>query len=159
MRGRKPYPQKIKELGPRSHHKKVESVTFENFQDADERGINFDGLPIPVVKRARKILEMLRQKVVLNSSDAESFARYIQHLRLAYQADEILKAEGVITHDEDGLPRKHPALQIHRDNSMAALKFEEQFGLTPSARMRLRSTEQNVEDRETADFNDFLNDD
>lgn len=159
IRGRKPTPQKILELGGRSHKKKVENVDLGELSDKEARGISFDGLPLAVKKRARKTLEMLQKRVVLNSCDAESFSRYIQHLRIAYQADEVLRVEGVITHDEMGLPRKHPALQIHRDNSLAALRFEEQFGLTPSARMRLRAVDQNTEDRENAEFNDFLKDD
>lgn len=155
MRGRKPKPDEMK---AKSHKKKFNRVDFGVFNEDDARGISFEGLPAAVRRRAESVLEMLRQRVVLNSCDAESFSRYIQHLRIAYQADEILKAEGVTTIDEDGLTRKHPALQIHRDNSLAALRFEEQFGLTPSARMRLRSVEAAEADRESAEFEDFLND-
>ena len=158
VRGRKPTPREILELGGRVHKKKFERVDLGAFDDADEEIINFDDLPAPTKERAQDMLKMLRKNVVLNACDGEAFSRYIQHLRIAYEANEILKRDGIMTKDENGLIRKHPALQIHRDNSLAALRFEEQFGLTPSARMRLRSVEENQTDREKAEFTEFIND-
>ena len=158
LRGRKPTPRELLELGGRVHKKKFERVDLGAFEDSDEETINFDDLPVLAKERAQGILKLLRKNVVLNSCDVEAFCRYIQHLRIAYEADAILKRDGIMTKDENGLIRKHPALQIHRDNSLAALRFEEQFGLTPSARMRLRSVEENQTDREKAEFTEFLND-
>ena len=158
VRGRKPTPRELLELGGRVHRKKVERVDLGAFEDDDEEAVNFDELPASTKHRAQDILKMLRKHVVLNSCDVEAFCRYIQHLRIAYEADEILKRDGIMITDRDGVARKHPALQIHRDNSLAALRFEEQFGLTPSARMRLRSVEENQTDREKAEFTEFLND-
>ena len=158
MRGRKPTPRELLELGGRVHTKKFERVDLGAFEDDDEEAINFDDLPVPTKQRAQDMLKMLRKRVVLNSCDAEAFSRYIQHLRIAYEADAILKRDGIVIADRDGIIRKHPALQIHKDNSLAALRFEEQFGLTPSARMRLRSVEENQTDREKTEFTEFLND-
>ncbi len=39
--------------------------------------------------------------------------------------------------DERGLSRKHPLLQVWRENSNAFRMYAEQFGLTPSARGRI----------------------
>ncbi len=113
-------------------------------------------MPSDIVKRAEKTLGLLSEQGILNPCDAEPFARYVQHLRIAYEANAIVEREGVISLDKNGIPHKHPALQIHRDNSLAALKYEEQFGLTPSARMRLRGSDEIKKDREVAAFDDFL---
>jgi len=40
--------------------------------------------------------------------------------------------------DERGLPRKHPLLQVLRDNSTAFRMYAAEFGLTPSSRSRLQ---------------------
>lgn len=157
MRGKKPTPRTLLELGGRVHKKKIVVADFGDMTDADIKNISFTGLPVPVKRRAKQTLAVLREKAGLNSCDAEPFARYLQHLRLAHEAYEKLKAEGLTTVDENGLARKHPANQIHRENSLAALRYEEQFGLTPSARMRLRATDQIKQDKEIADFNEFVN--
>lgn len=158
MRGPKPIPTAIRELGGRVHAKKVDHVDLGEMVDGDLTPDIFEGLPEPVLKRARNTLSLLRRRNVLNGADTESFARYCQHLRNAYSAQEIINKDGVIISDSNGNLKKHPAAQIHRDNSLAALRYEEQFGLTPSARMRLTTSEQLAEDREVAEFEDFLAD-
>lgn len=156
MRGPKPIPTEIRELGGRIHAKKVEHVDLGKMEDGDLTPDIFEGLPVPVLKRAKNTLALLRRRGVLNGADTESFARYCQHLRNAYTAQQILNEDGVLLADANGNLKKHPAAQIHRDNSLAALRYEEQFGLTPSARMRLAKPEQIAEDREVADFDEFL---
>ena len=158
MRGPKPVPTAIRELGGRVHSKKVDHVDLGELADEDLTPDIFEGLPDPVLKRAQNTLSLLRRRNVLNGADTESFARYCQHLRNAYAAQKIINKEGVLLADANGNLKKHPAVQVHRDNSLAALRYEEQFGLTPSARMRLTTAEQLVVDREVAEFEDFLAD-
>ena len=155
-RGRKPTPRKLLELGGRVHKKKVKTLDFGEIKKDDIDKKIFSGLPSDIVKRAEKTLELLSEQGVLNPCDEEPFARYVQHLRIAHEANAIVEREGVISLDKNGIPHKHPALQIHRDNSLAALRYEEQFGLTPSARMRLRGSDEIKKDREVAAFDDFL---
>ncbi len=157
IRGRKPTPRKILELSGRVHKKKGKTVDFGEMTNNDLDKKIFKDLPNDVVERAERTLELLREQGVLNPCDAEPFARYVQHLRIAYEADRIVGNEGIISLDKNGIPHKHPALQIHRDNSLAALRYEEQFGLTPSARMRLRGSEEVKADREVAAFDEFVN--
>ena len=154
--GRKPTPRKILELGGRVHRKKKNCVDFGEIDEKDFQEEIFSGLPPGALNRAKKTLGLLRAKSVLNPCDAEPFARYMQHLKIVYDADEIIRREGIISYDKNGVPHKHPVLQIHRDNSLAALRYEEQFGLTPSARTRLRDSEDIKEDREVSSFNDFI---
>lgn len=158
IRGKKPTPRKILELGGRVHKKKEKTLDFGEMKNEDIDKTMFSNLSAEAAKRAEKTLSLLSQQGVLNPCDAEPFARYVQHLRIAYDANEIVEREGIISIDKNGIPHKHPALQIHRDNSLAALRYEEQFGLTPSARMRLRGSEEVKADREVAAFDDFVND-
>lgn len=155
-RGRKPTPRKLLELGGRVHKTKTKTLDFgEMTKDEIDKKI-FKELPEDVAERAESTLALLVSQGILNPCDAEPFARYVQHLRIAYEANRIIERDGVISIDKNGIPHKHPALQIHRDNSITALRYEEQFGLTPSARMRLRGSEELKEDREVAAFDDFL---
>ena len=156
-RGKKPTPRKLLELGGRVHKKKEKTIDFGEMTNNDLDKKIFKDLPSGVLERAEKTLNLLRVQGVLNPCDAEPFARYVQHLRIAYEANEIVAREGIISIDKNGISHKHPALQIHRDNSLAALRYEEQFGLTPSARMRLRGSDEVKADREVAAFDDFVN--
>ena len=156
-RGRKPTPRKFLELNGRVHKKKEKTLDFGEMTREDIDKKIFKGLPSDVLERAEKTLNLLSAQGVLNPCDAEPFARYVQHLRIAYEANEIVAREGIISIDKNGIPHKHPALQIHRDNSLAALRYEEQFGLTPSARMRLRGSDEVKADREVAAFDEFVN--
>ena len=158
IRGKKPTPRRLLELGGRVHKKKEKTLDIGEMtrEDVDEK--IFKDLPSGVLDRAKKTLKLLSEQGVLNPCDAEPFARYVQHLRIAYEANEIVAQEGIISIDKNGIPHKHPALQIHRDNSLAALRYEEQFGLTPSARMRLRGIEEVKADREVAVFDEFVKD-
>ena len=149
-------PRKLLELGGRVHRKKENFLDFGAAENIDENVLQ--GLPSGALERARATLHLLSERSVLSACDAEAFARYVQHLRMAYEADKIIRNDGIISLDKNGVPHKHPALQIHRDNSLAALRYEEQFGLTPSARMRLRGSEEVQEDREVSAFNEFIAD-
>ena len=152
IRGPKPVPGNLKVIKGRSHHKKKETVQVPLANCAQLIETLGADLPPAVLVRAQATLAILEEKKVLSICDLEAFERYCQHLRLAYEADMRLRQDGIITTDEDGLPRKHPATQIHRDNSLAALRYEEQFGMTPSARMRLSKTEEQKKEDEYAEF-------
>ena len=158
MRGVKPKPTAIRELSGRIHRKKVEHPDLGAFEDDDLTEDIFEKLSPAPLGRAKRTLDLLRKRGIINGVDSEAFARYCQHLHMAYKALEIIRREGILTEDPRGGMRKHPAMQIHRDNSLAALRYEEQFGLTPSARARLTSQDQIAEDREVAEFEDFLAD-
>lgn len=156
FRGRTPTPRKILELGGRVHKKKESILDFGVMKENEIDIKIFENLPAEAAERAKNTLALLSEQGVLNPCDAEPFARYVQHLRLAYEANEIVLREGLLCPDKNGYLHKHPAIQIHRDNSLAALRYEEQFGLTPSARMRLRGAGEVEADREAAAFDDFI---
>ena len=151
--GPKPKDAATRALGPKSHHKQKNTgfdiVPMTELDFPEELAQN---MPEPVLKRARESFALLVSRRVMGACDIESFARYVHHLRLVHEANEIIKREGLISVDNRGVKHKHPILQIHRDNSMMALRFEEQFGLTPSARSRVSGMETEKEGGEYAEF-------
>ena len=60
-----------------------------------------------------------------------------KHWALAAKAWQRIEGEGMVTTDERGLPRKHPLLQVWRDNSKAFREYAARFGLTPADRARV----------------------
>jgi P27 family predicted phage terminase small subunit len=145
-------PEGLRVILGRSHKKKEEKVRLP---PANIAGLSDElkaSLPPEVAERAENDLRTLLNLKVLSQCDLEIFERYCQHLRLAYEADAILRREGVMALDENGVRRKHPAVQIHRDSSGMALKFAAELGLTPSARMRINKTETQKQGDDYADF-------
>jgi P27 family predicted phage terminase small subunit len=96
------------------------------------------GLPESVRIKARIAAKHLADHKISKDCDRAAYERYCQHLFLAYRAYAVLKKEGETIIDNRGVTRKHPAAQIHKDNSIMALKFEEQFGLTPLSRGKVK---------------------
>ncbi len=94
-------------------------------------------LPKQVREKARFAANFLFFNNISKCADTAAFERYVQHLNMAHKAIVTLRIEDITTVDERGLPRKHPANQLWKENSMAALKYEEQFGLTPLSRSRI----------------------
>ena len=152
VRGPKPMPQNLRVLRGREHKKRQETLRLEPAEDDKLLRLLDPSLPEEVLARARKSLSALSAHKVFSECDFAAFDRYCQHLRLAHEANQILLKEGVLSIDNNGNPHKHPAVQIYRDNSLAALRYEEQFGLTPSARMRLSKTDEQKQEDDYAQF-------
>lgn len=83
---------------------------------------------------------------LLTLVDAPSFAMMLTHYIMAVKASRLIKRDGIMTKDENGLARKHPAHQIMRDHATAFRGFAAEFGLTPSARARLSIAEPENDD-------------
>lgn len=152
IRGPKPIPQGLRVLRGREHTKQRETLNVEPVEDTRAAELLDLSLPESVLKRARKSLSALLKYKVFAECDFAAFERYCQHLRMAHEANQILLKEGVLSIDHNGNPHKHPAVQVYRDNSLAALRYEEQFGLTPSARMRLSKTDEQKQEDDYAQY-------
>ena len=76
---------------------------------------------------------------VLGDVDLPALALMCTHLAVAMEAAKTVAREGVLVTDPDhaGAMRKHPALQVLRDNSLAFRGYAAVFGLTPADRARL----------------------
>lgn len=90
---------------------------------------------------------------LLTELDGPAFTMMAMHYALAWDAAQILKKDGLMAEDENGAYRKHPMLQVMKDNSRAFLQYAQQFGLTPSARSRLSMPEP----PEVDEYEAFLN--
>lgn len=78
---------------------------------------------------------------VLTGVDAPAFRLMAEHYAFAVQAAQELRAEGLTVEGKDGL-KKNPLAQIFKDNSLAFKSFATEFGMTPSARVRLKLPEE-----------------
>ena len=134
--GRPPKPDKLNDLHGNPGRRKRKKR-----QDFSASDIKFGipkGLPQNVRTKARIAAKHLSENKISKDCDRAAFERYCQHLYLADSAYRALKGDGVTETDNRDVVRKHPAAQIHKDNSMAALKFEEHFGLTPLGRGKVK---------------------
>lgn len=141
--GRKPKPNEIKELAgnpgkrPLNNSPKPRPVAPKM-----PRGI----LPPEARKLWREVVPKLERLGVVTEVDGPALLLMCLHYAMAVRAARTLKDAGITVRDTNGVERKHPALQILRDNSSAWRQYAEQFGLTPSARSRL-----NIPEPEDAD--------
>ena len=83
---------------------------------------------------------------ILTEVDGPAFAMMATHWAIAFDAARLIRDEGIVAVDENGAPRKHPMLQVLRDNSTAFRQYAAEFGLTPSARTRLDIQEPEAND-------------
>lgn len=111
------------------------------------------GLPARARRFWRDHADKLERLGVLTAIDGPAFTMMAIHYDMAWQALEAIKKDGLTSVDENGAVRKHPLLQVLRENSAAFLRYAAQFGLTPSARSRLNIPEPPQVD----DYEAFLN--
>jgi len=83
---------------------------------------------------ARDLIEM----GVLRVTDVPAFLLMAEHYSIARAAAEAIDKDGLTVVDENKCQRKHPLLQVLRDNSTAYRLYASEFGLTPSSRGRLQ---------------------
>lgn len=92
---------------------------------------------------AAKLYDQLARELqragISTALDGPAFRLMAEHYGLAMQAAQIIAVEGLMTVDERGLLRKHPMLQVLRDNSEMYRKYAAEFGGTPSSRTRLKA--------------------
>ncbi len=96
------------------------------------------GLPESVRIKARVAARHLAEQKISKDCDRAGFERYCHHLHLEHDAYKTLVKEGSSIIDNRGVKRKHPEHQVQRDHSAMALKYEEQFGLTPLSRGKVK---------------------
>ena len=152
IRGPRPKSPTVKALQGRDHNKKKPPLVLDAAPEAAFPEELKHNLPPAVLERAEASFRLLIERHVLSPCDIEPFARYVHHLRLVYEADALIRRNGMIVIDAAGKIQKNPMIQVHKDASLAALRYEEQFGLTPSARTRITGLETEREKNEYAGF-------
>ena len=152
IRGPKPKAPTIKALGGRDHNKKKPPLVLDAAPEVAFPEELKHNLPPAVLERAEATFRLLLERRVLSPCDIEPFERYIRHLRMFYEAEEMIQRNGRIVIDASGKLQKNPMIQVQKDASLLALRYEEQFGLTPSARTRITGLEAEREKNEYAGF-------
>jgi P27 family predicted phage terminase small subunit len=128
-------------------------------------------MPRGLPKRAKRFwkdhADKLERLGILTAVDGPAFTMMALHYAVALEALEIIQKNvlvliddseapvmqsGLMAIDKNGAARKHPLLQVWRENSTAFRHYAAQFGLTPAARGRLEISEPTEED----DYEAFL---
>ncbi len=132
-RGRKPQPTALK-LVSAQHPERI---------NADEP-VPTEGIPAcPSRNREiRKIwdytiVQLTRMRVV-TPADRDALFAYCNAVLVHKQASDILEAEGLVIEGSHGGMVSHPAQKIQREAATQVRAFCAEFGLTPSARTRIR---------------------
>jgi P27 family predicted phage terminase small subunit len=95
------------------------------------------GMPYHAGALWDRLAGFLYERGILTIFDAPIFEMMCLSYHFMKEADKWLKKDGVLTVDERGLIRKHPAHQIFRDHVNLYMKAAVEFGLTPASRSQL----------------------
>ena len=141
-KGRKPKPTVLKKLqgnpGKRSLKKKSEPKPPITRGAAPVNLGSDDNLAAGFLAKYRPTLQALG---LLTDADDAAFEMAARHYSLAVKAYEQVETSGLTVFDDHHEERKHPLIQVFRDNSQAFKGYITEFGMTPSARVRLRVEE------------------
>ena len=135
-RGRKPKPEAMKQLAGNPGKRTATGMNTPQPDAASERA------PRGMSDEARRfwhgIAKELIELNVLRTVDVPAFVLMAEHYALARKASEqLLDLDSLTTIDKNDAERKHPLLQVFKDNAQAYRMFAAEFGLTPSSRSRL----------------------
>ena len=151
MQGRPPKPTALKEAEGNPGKRKL------NPAEPKPKPVSSSPQPPPnslpgVRKFWRRYAPILDDLSVLTEADIAAFDLMSIHYALAKAAlAEMTASDGKLAltrEDEEGVERKHPMLQVLRDNSAAFRLYSVLFGLNPAARARLVVSEPEDDDDE-----------
>jgi P27 family predicted phage terminase small subunit len=90
----------------------------------------------------RRVSKQLSEMGLLYACDGDSLAAYCEAVVRHQRACEIVNTTGILVEGRrDGMV-KNPAVQVARDAEATIKAFAQEFGLTPSARTRLKTNEE-----------------
>jgi len=134
MPGRKPKPAELKVLQGDTRPDRMPQNTPKPQPIAPKPP---SGLPASARKVWKTLGPHLESLGLLTAVDGPAFTMLCLHYGIAFDAiKEVSKGE-LQTKDENNALRKHPLLQVFRDNSNSLRQWATEFGLTPSSRARL----------------------
>lgn len=87
----------------------------------------------------RMVAGPLAELGILTEIDVPAAMMMAEHYSIAKRAADRVAVDGLTADDENGAERKHPLLQVMRDNSAAFRQYAAEFGMTPSSRTRLHT--------------------
>lgn len=98
-----------------------------------------------------RLVPMLLKLKLLTEADAWALESLCVHYARATQAEREIRAKGLTVTTAWGTIQTNPAVGIARASWAEMNKVAQQFGLTPSARTKVRATETIEDDEEGAD--------
>ncbi len=113
-----------------------------------------EGIPLCPSKdrELRKVwdytLAQLRGMRVVTMADRDALFAYCQAVLTHRQASEMIERQGLIVESPAGAQVANPALKIQRESATHIRAFGTEFGLTPSARTRIRVGDQGADGRQ-----------
>lgn len=137
MRGRKPTPTALKLIQGQPDHK----INHDEPQPTD-------GVPSCPSRNAavRAVwdytIKQLTHMRTVTMADRDALHAYCQAVVLFDQATQLLEDEGLTMPTVGGRYLPHPAQKIQREASNTIRSYAGEFGLTPSARTRIRVGDQ-----------------
>lgn len=78
-------------------------------------------------------------KQLLTEADMAAFTLYCLNVSRVVAAERMITADGMMIKTPQGFLQAHPAVSIARQCGAEVRKFAQEFGMTPSARTRVRT--------------------
>ncbi len=134
MRGRKPKPTAKKRLAGNPGKRAL------NDREPHPR-VSPDAQPAQIIEGCQaftaRYLPLLKEMKVFTDVDLAAFELMSVHYVVAIRAAAIVENSGLVQYDEIKQAHKNPILQVLRDSSRAFREYAAEFGMTPSARVRI----------------------
>jgi P27 family predicted phage terminase small subunit len=96
--------------------------------------------------------KQLRAMGVLTDVDEVAFAGYCQAYARWREAEEFISKHGSIIKTPSGYVQQIPQVAIANKNLLAVIRFCEQFGMTPSSRSRLSTSDNDSDGDDRMEF-------
>lgn len=147
MRGRKPKPTAKKKLEGNPGKRKVNTREPKPKMSADikphaprsaKAAPDGQAIEATCLLFAERYLPQLLSMGVFTDADQAAFELMSVHYALAWTAAQIIEHDGLTVIGVKVDQKKHPLLQVVRENSMAFRAYAAEFGMTPSARSRIQ---------------------
>jgi P27 family predicted phage terminase small subunit len=110
-------------------------------------------LSLVAKRKWREIAPMLHRSRLLTEADQIALANLCQAYATMAAAQQQLNAKGLLIKTKQGIPRANPAFKIVMESMDRVNRLCQEFGLTPSARSRLRIDKK---DKATDPFDDAI---
>ena len=81
----------------------------------------------------------LVEKKLLTEADMAAFTMYCLSVSRVVAAERLIARDGMMIKTPQGFMQAHPAIAISRQCGAEVRKFAQEFGMTPSARTRVRT--------------------
>lgn len=136
--GRKPKPTAVHKLQGNPSKKKLDNTNEPRPKTRPEMPYGLKTHSPMVAKLWEQHAPEMERLGLLTGLDVGAYRLLLQHYLFALQAAKQVDVDGMFRLDENGVERKHPGMQVFRDNSEMYRKWASEFGLTPSSRSRLK---------------------